>query len=180
MSLHDLLIDALLDPGTADFVTLRRVWASSNDSQLVPRDEEAVEEVHLRLASGHADEALELVEELLDACPVDVELRLLCARCHQALGDRSEACSQRAFANGLVRATLRSGDGQSPQTALEVGYTREEAAVLRALGLVARRSELMQVDGRWIERVECTGPQGEQVVHFAVTLPDGWFQPPRA
>ncbi len=177
MSLRDLLLDALLDPGTADFTALRREWMSSERGDLLVRDEEALEELHLRLATDHYAEALDLVEELLERDPLDVELRLWCARCHEGLRDMAEASCQRAFANGLVRAALRSGDGLSPATALRVLHTREEHRLLRIMGLTSLGSELMEVDGRWIDRVEATGEQGARVVFFDVTLPEGFITP---
>jgi hypothetical protein len=172
---EDLLAEALLEPLNTDYEALREAWIACDGPERVVRDEEAIEELHMRLATQRWEAARDLAEELLDAEPLCVQLRLWLARATEGLGEEREASNERAFANGLVRAILRSGDGASPEHALRVIHTREIALVLGVMDLQAQRSELREVDGRWIDRVECTGLEGPRTVYFHVAVPECWM-----
>jgi hypothetical protein len=170
-----LLLESLADPARADYGALRCGWLESGLYAPWMRDREALDELHMRVGAQQWDLALPLAEELVNREPLDIQLRLELARVLDGLGDSLEASDQRRFANGLIRAILRSGDGHTVETAIVVLDAAEQTLVLSALDLRAVRSSLRAVGDRWIDRVEATGARGARVVHFDVTLPQRWL-----
>lgn len=169
MSFEDLLIDAEVDPSRVDFSALRRAWVDEGLIGKVPWDDEAFEEVHMRLATKDWAGALELVDELLEAHPLAVELRLWRAQALTGLGDRREAGVERAIANGLLRAVLRSGTGESLDRAMEALCMREALLVLNLMGLRLLDSRVYQEDGVWFGEMSASGDDdGRRTVFFCL------------
>lgn len=178
MSFADLLDDALFDVRRADIQGLRDAWVASEGQERTFWDDEAFEELHLRLETSRWDDAVDLAEDLLEAHPLSVELRLWYARALSGNGEEREASRQRALANALLRAVLRSGDGRTVDTALQVICSREQVLVLSMMGLTPQRSELREQDGCWVDRVEATNAEGQlQTLYFRVAVPEGWVSP---
>ena len=171
-----LLTEALADPEHADFQRLRESFASSDFYMPYGRDQEDIEELHMRIATKRWDKALALVEEMLDFDPLGISLRFAYAHVLEGVGEDWEATSQRCFANGLMRAILGSGDGRTAETAIAVLDMRELRLVLDVLGCRAVRSQLTHGDGRWLDVVEATDAHGEErTLYFDVDLPQGWL-----
>ncbi len=170
-----MLLEVLADPNSADYVSLRKTWLESGLYAPWARDREALDELHMRVGALQWEEARRLAEELLEHEPLDIQLRLELARIYDGLGDEMDAVDQRRFANGLIRAILRSGDGRSVESAIAVIDSQEQALVLTALDLRPVRSVLKAIGDRWIDRVEAVGARGARVVHFDVTLPQRWL-----
>lgn len=167
-----LLEEALSDPVGADYEHLRRVYVDCPLYQPWARDQEAVEELHMRVATGRFEEAVALGQEILRSDPLAVTLRLSLAKAFDGAGRRRDGTDARTFANGLMRCVLRTGNGRSLDSAIVVHDARELHLVLDVLGLTATRSELKQIDGRWFDVIETSG---DRVMHFDVTLPRLWL-----
>ncbi len=170
-----LLEEALSDPEGADYARLRKAYAYSLDYVPFGHDQEALEALHLCMAAEDWEQALALVEALLQDDPMSISLRFAFAHVLEQLDDELEASTQRAFSNGMVRHILSSGDGRSPESAMCVLDSREMYLVLEVMGLRATRTQLMQVGAEWIERVDATGKE-DRAVYFNVTLPQGWLE----
>lgn len=170
-----LLEEALADPESADFKHLRRVYANSLAYIPYGRDQEEIEELHQRMAAERWQEALDLVEVLIEDDPLSIPLRFAYAHILEADNDEFEAGTQRAFANGLLRSILSSGDGRSPDGAIHVLDTREMYLVLDVLHLRCQRTQLTQVGNDWIDRVEAIGGEGRREVFFNVSVPQSWL-----
>ncbi|MBN2798027.1 MAG: DUF4919 domain-containing protein [Deltaproteobacteria bacterium] len=178
MSFDDLLLDAVLDPSRTDFTALREAWLERDGPERAVWDEEAFEELHMRLATKDWDGALDLADELLETHPLAVELRLWRAQALAGSGDRREANIERAIANGLLKAVLSSGDGESADSPLVVLCAREERLVLNLMGLRAVRSALGELGGRWIDEVLTSDIEGhERVLFFHLRVPERWINP---
>ncbi len=174
-SFDSLLYEALSDPKEADYTALRRAYVTSDRYMPWVRDTEGLEELRMRMATGRWDEAFQLANELLETDPLSIDIRFMMSRICIQVSQSFEAKCQRTFANGLVRAILRSGDGRTPDTAIRVLDSRELRLVCESLKLTPIRSELGQHGGRWIDAVRATGPDGELTVYFDVHSPQSWL-----
>jgi len=173
-SFQTLLLEALADPEGAEYARLRESYAASDSYQPWVRDQEGLEELRMRMATGEWESGLKLVNELLMLDPLSIALRFMGSHIHDKLDDVWEASLQRTFANGLMRAVMRSGDGRSCENAICVLDTRELYMALDAMGLKATRSELRQENGRWIDVVTATGRE-DRLVYFDVDNPQSWL-----
>jgi Domain of unknown function (DUF4919) len=172
---ESLLDEALADPEAADYAALRESYADSVRYLPFGRDQDAVEDLHRRMAAEEWEQALDLVEALLSDDPLSISLRFAYAHILEHLDDEIEASAQRTFGNGLLRAVLSSGDGRSPESAMRVLDTREMYLVVEILGLRAERTQLSQVGTEWVELVEVKGGDGERGLYFNVSLPQSWL-----
>jgi hypothetical protein len=170
-----LLEEALADPERADFARLRMAYARSLGYLPFGREQGEIEELHRRMAAERWEEALDLVELLLESDPLSIPLRFAYAHVLEEDNDELEAGMQRTFGNGLLRAVLASGDGRSAETAIHVLDMREMYLVLDVMGLRAIRSQLIQVGTEWIDQVGATGGEGDRDVYFNVSIPQGWL-----
>ncbi len=169
------LDEALADPEGADFAGLRAAYASSAHYLPFGRDQGGLEALHRLIESGAWEPAREMVEALLEGDPLSVSLRFAYAHVLEGLDEEWEASSQRSFADGLLRSILRTGDGRTPATAIQVLDMREMYLVLETMGLRVTRSQLSQIDEEWIDLVEVRGPEGDREMYFNVTLPQTWL-----
>jgi hypothetical protein len=175
VTFRELLEDAFLDPRRVDYAQLRRLYVESGEYRPAHRDTHGTDALNRALAAEDWEGAIALAEQLLDRDPLAVGLRLAYARALDGVDDGWEAETQRAVAHGLLRAIVASGDGRTPETALQVLDERELHVVLDRLGLRVIRSERDVGGDRWFERVECVGGR---VVWFDVTWPQRWVAPP--
>lgn len=170
-----LLEEALADPDGADYPALRNSYASTYLYLPYGRDQRGLEDLHRLIEAEEWDDAREIVEVLLATDPLSISLRFAYAHVLEAIGEDWEATSQRTFADGLLRAILRSGDGRTPETAFHVLDLRETYLVVHTLGYRVNRTQLAQVGGEWIDLVEARGPEGDRELYFNVTLPQSWL-----
>jgi len=170
-----MLEEALSDPEGADYTSLREAYAESHAYLPFGRDQNAIEDLHRRMAGERWDEALDLLEALIDDDPLSIPLRFAYAHILEALDDEMEASAQRTFGNGLMRAIMSSGDGRSPDGAIQVLDSREMYLALEMMGLRAVTTRLSHDGTEWIERVEVKGKGEERTMYFNVSRPQGWL-----
>lgn len=172
---RSLLREVFADPTRGDYSSLRLAWPETSTYQPYGRDIEGLEELHMRVAGKQYETACGLAKGLLDKTPLSVTVRLLFAQALDGVGEDWEAGDHRAFAHGLCKALLRSGDGRSAGSALVVTDPSEIKLALDLLGLRALRSVQQEIDGRWFDRLDATGAKGEREVWFDVTLMQNWL-----
>lgn len=172
VTFSELLEDAFIDPDRVDYALLRELYVHSPSYLPFGRDERAVARLHQELASERFEEAVETVESLLVVDPLSIALRLAYAHALDGIDDDWEAATQRAFANGLIKAMLRSGDGRSEATAIVVLDERERSLTLELLDLQAKTSRTHRHDGAWYEHIECLC--GRELI-LDVSWPQGWL-----
>lgn len=170
-----LLAEALADPEGADFRRLRGRYAESFLYLPYGRDQDGIEGLHRKMVLEEWEAAVEIVESLLAEDPLSISLRFAYAHILEAHGEDIEAGLQRAFGNGMVRCVMRSGNGRSPETALQVLDSREMYLILEILGHRALRSQLWQKGSEWIDAVEIQAAE-PRTVYFNVSLPQDWLQ----
>lgn len=183
VTFRELLEDAFLDPDRVDYVLLRQLYVASEAYrpwdvvEIVDEDDAPVpnpiERLHASIAAEDWEDATGLAEALIEAAPLAIPMRLAYAHVLDAIGDDWEASTQRAVANGLVRAILRSGDGKTQATAIKVLDERELHLALELLGTRSVRTAVDAEGEVWIATAECADGR---TVYFDVTTPQQWLQ----
>lgn len=181
MEYDELLAAARTDPTSADFHALRMAWARSDAYAPYPHDRAI--RVHLEAMSralhvGDLDAALGASKDLLASNYLDIEAHMVADYVHTLRGSTAQATYHRAFAQGLIRALVATGDGRSPRTAFIVLTTSEEYTVVRALGYTVTLQALVEEDGHHYDMLRTrharTGEEAE--FFFNIDLPFGWLQ----
>jgi len=172
VTFSELLEDAFLDPSRVDYRLLRRLYVASASYVPYGRDDSHVETLHGQLASGAFEEAIATVEALLETDPLAISLRLAYAHALDGIDDDWEASTQRAVANGLIKAILSSGDGRTPESAIVVLDEREHQLVLQLLDVQPLSSQRLATEDGWYDCVTCAGGR---VVYLDVSWPQGWL-----
>lgn len=168
----ELLEDAFLNPASIDYGLLRALYAASAHYLPYGHRPDGVEILHRHLEAQEWEEAIAVVEDLLVDDPLAIALRLAYAHALDGIGDDWEASTQRAVANGLIKAVMRSGDGRSPDSPLRVLDERELHLIVDLLGTRAARTRMDLHEDRWLAVVEAADGRS---LYFDVTWPQGWL-----
>jgi hypothetical protein len=177
MNYDDLLAAAQQNPAEADFHTLRMAYAQSDAYAPYAHDAESVEGLNASLRAGNPQAAFEAAQRLLAANYLDIEAHMAADFVFVQSGDEAQSAYHRAFARGLIRAIMATGDGRDVDSAWIVLSISEEYTVLRVLGLQFKSQRLMQHEGHVFDvlstRHNETGDERE--VFFNIDLPNGWL-----
>jgi hypothetical protein len=120
----------------------------------------------------HVLEEIQIGNKLLDKGYANVEVHATLAAAYQQIGDTPKAKLHLDVVTALLRSILRSGDGNTKETAFEVICDREEYVTLVALGLPylgsgATSFKAIRDGGHSYERWEVVSPKtGEKRVVF--------------
>lgn len=173
----ELLAAAQADPQNADFHSLRMAYARSEEYNPYARHSEAVFALRAALQAHNTQAALDACNDLFAINYLDIEAHMSADFAHTMLENTAQAAYHRAFARGLIRAIMATGDGLDVSTAFIVLDTSEEYLVLRILGMVATKQELMQHDGHWFDVQHTRPSQGDPLkLYFNIDLPYTWLQ----
>ena len=116
--------------------------------------------------------AAELAEAILKDRYVDIYGHQVAAVAYRELGDRAQANIHGSLARELVRSIVESGDGQSPESAMQLISEDEESVILQALQLKMVGQELIDVDGHTYDRVDALDSgDGEVTLYFNLDVP---------
>ena len=173
ITFSELLEDAFIYPSSVDYAQLRELYVGSSSYVPYGRDDSSVDVLHAQLGAEDYEAAIETLEKLLEGDPLAITLRLAYAHALDGIGDDWEASTQRAVANGLIKAILSSGDGRSMQTAIVVLDERERSLVLQLLELTPKASQRIASDDGWFDRITCN--EGRDL-YLDVSWPQGWLQ----
>lgn len=154
-----------------DIPRLRSSWLQ--DSRYNPmiamnRDyREAVAALIEASENGNYDRAAELCEKHYSKYCMVLQWDLHCRRAYDALGREALADRYRRASVGIGHWILKSGDGQSPETAFVVMDLLEEKFVLAVKGLRAKSQGLQITDGHHYDGISAVNIKtGEAVVLF--------------
>jgi hypothetical protein len=172
VTFSELLEDAFLDPDSVDYDQLRTLYVHSSCYIPFGRDQSSIETLNTQLAAMDFEAAIHTIEPLIEVDPLSITLRLAYAHALDGIEDEWEASTQRAVANGLIKAILGSGDGRSPQTAIVVLDDRERELVLQLLSVKPASSQMTTTEDGWLDCVTCH--QG-RLVYLDVSWPQGWL-----
>lgn len=123
------------------------------------------------LRQGKRAEALAQLEQVQAQHPVDlIPSTAWLAMVEQSLAHdtvRRAALQQRRF--GLEQLMARSGDGRSPESAVEVTFVHDEYDWLMDQQMRSPQQSLLHKDGKTYDSFEVQTPRGTAVIHFDVT-----------
>jgi hypothetical protein len=163
-----------LDPAI-DFRELRAAYAESDQFlRSAPGVEDARDAMRTALQGKESDAALGHAQTLLANCYVDIEAHLVSFLAYRQKGNAQKAQDHRWVANGLVRSILDSGDGKSPETAMQVISVGEEYILLTGvLGFRVDRQSLIGREGHSYDVMEVTDPRSKvsYKLYFDVDVP---------
>jgi hypothetical protein len=166
------------DPGSIDFTALRLAHAKENPYNPQVHNAQAAQlrgalaDVVGDLEQGHAERAREAIVELLEAHDLDIEVHLLAAHIYK-VANNERASHHQECARGLLDSIVRSGDGQSHQTAFVVINTREEYLTLNALGLQPAGQRLSWHEGQIVDILTVAEPKtgNSREMYFRIYRP---------
>src|SRR5262245_32220860 len=142
MTYEQLLQQARDDIDTADFTALRQASTQSASYDPYGRNS-AQKEFSAAVNAQDWEQALEIGYAALDADYLNADLHFGLAYCCEHLGKTAHQQWHEKFAISLIRSVLRSGDGQTPETAYKVLYFREVYDVLRVGRMRLTRQSLV-------------------------------------
>lgn len=173
VTFSELLEDAFLDPDSVDYAELRTLYVHSTSYVPYGRDDSAIALLNEQLGAEDYEAAIETLEVALHDDPLSITLRLAYAHALDGIEDEWEASTQRAVANGLIKAILGSGDGRSIATSIVVLDERERSLVLELLNVEPVSSTVtVNADG-WVDAITC---RGGRIVYLDVSWPQGWLE----
>jgi hypothetical protein len=177
MTYHDLLAAAKADPNGADFHTLRMAYTRSDTYNPYAQDAENVGKLQAALQSRQMDTALEALTSLLERNYLDIEAHMAADYIHTMLEQHPQAAYHRAWATGLLRAILATGDGRGFDTAWIVLSVAEEYTIVRVMRMSVEMQRLVQHEGHWFDILRGRRSDSPDIVelHFNIDLPRGWL-----
>jgi len=152
------------DP-TVDFLELRRAWS---DSPSFVDTSGSDDSKNMSEAFNRKDYlgALELARKILNINFCDIDAQHTAYLSYQALNDPAPAEFHHNISHNLIQSILRTGDGKSQETAMEIITVREEYIVLMVKGLRPSGQSLEAGGGHQYDRLDAVDPQ----THEKVTL----------
>ena len=133
------------DP-SVDFSRLR--WLRTQLDNYAPYGADPEDHPYEYLATGNAAAAQVMAENILAANELDLESNVTAGTIAEQRKDTATAAYHRYVVQGILDSVLRSGDGNSPETAYKVIAISEEYAVLSHLGLQPGMQALLDVKGK--------------------------------
>ena len=109
--------------------------------------------------------ALDLANRVIDKDYTDALAHLLASSADRQLGHADDAAHEAATGNGLL-ASIRTGDGQSFDTAFTVIAVREEYDLLLTMHLKLTRQGLNLHDGHHYDVMETMNAAGTAVTYY--------------
>lgn len=106
-----------------------------------------------------------LARQWLAECPVDAQVHLWALAAFAEQGDRENSDIDKRWFTGLTESALASGNGRSPETAIETISVGEEYAVLRRMGLKKKEKAVVQGKKR-LDAILATDESGVAVTIY--------------
>ena len=108
--------------------------------------------------------ALEYARKILDINFCDIDAQQTAYLCYRELNDAERADFHHNLSRNLIQSILQSGDGKSPETAMEVITVREEYIILMVMGLRPTHQSLEASGGHQYDRMEATNRETQEKV----------------
>lgn len=176
----DLLAAAQQDPSSADFHALRMAYTRSDRYRPYTQQKGLITALDTALRTSDLDTALDVAKQLLAANYLDIEAHMAAAYVYTMQENVEMAKHHQLFANGLIKAILRSGTGRDPDAAFIVIDIPEEYTIMRLLGLEPSSQKLLNYQGQWIDMMEVHAHDaGDDAtafkLYFNIDLPRAWL-----
>jgi hypothetical protein len=116
--------------------------------------------------------AAELAEAILKERYVDIYGHQVAALAYRELGDRGKSAVHGSLARELIRSIVESGDGNTPETAMQLISEEEESVILQALDLKPSKQELLDLGGHTLDRVDAADSNDVTItLYFNLDVP---------
>jgi len=150
------------DP-TVDFLELRRAYSESPSFMDTGNSDDSKK---MYEAFNHKDyaSALKYARKILDINYCDIDAQHTAYLAYRELNDAEHADFHHTVSHNLIQSILRTGDGKSPETAMEVITVREEYVILMVMGLQPNQQSLESSGGHQYDRMEATNPETHEKV----------------
>ena len=169
--------DPLEPPALGDFAQVRLAW--SKESYVQPLWEVAKGRT-LIFTGYHAakyDQVLDKSSAWLKNFPIDAPVHWMRAHAFKSTGDFAGYARHMYWYRGLIASLHASGDGQAPESAIEVVALREEHFLVRDMGGTIATQELVDVDGGTYHKVQVSFSGGDPItLFFDIAIPMGQLE----
>jgi len=157
------------DVQTIDFARFRRGYFEALRAGVAKEpDRELESQLRAAFSGNDWNEVLRAADAVLELDGTRIRAHLMKSMAQERLG--RDNSFQLSLGLELVKSILASGDGRSPETAFHVYFTREEYAVLEALGLRMKSQSLMQAGERSYDHLTAVDREGGTTeLYFDVT-----------
>ena len=162
------------EPPTAAFQELRDAYTETSWYNPAP-DITWLEELDAAIDAGDMDEANEFINANYFYFMPIMDFHLSAMATYRELGDEATLEWHDWFFGRLVDSVIESGDGESPETAYETVYEREQMIIIEILGLEINNRREERHNDRLYYVYETTDPEGgNQELYFDFTVADEW------
>jgi hypothetical protein len=165
---YQSLLAAARAPGElqVDWGALRLAYADSAEFDLTgARTDAARKAMFAAVNAGDPKVALAQARLILAQDYVDIDAHLVANLASSKLGDAATAAREHNIVLGLLRS-IRTSDGLSPATALNVITVGEEYGMMRAFDMTVTGQALVQQGGHSYDRVSVTTPDGKPLTLY--------------
>lgn len=159
-----------------DFKALRIAY--SQTPQYNPYSEDENMPLMLQALNDKAyPKALEYARKINEKNFTDLDAHFGARMACREMGDKACYDSHHATLANLIDSIMNSGDGTTPQSALQVITTREEYIILKVLNLQPKQQKLQQINDKAYDVFEVSDSRNNETfaLFFDVTLPYNWL-----
>lgn len=137
------------------------------------------ENTPLMFEALHAKEfskAVEYAQLILEKNYVDIDAHYVSRAAYGEMGNKDRSAFHHKVAMGLIDS-IASGNGSSPEEALQVINTREEYIMLSVAGLELQQQKLQQYNDKNYDVAEVISRKNGEtfILYFDVTIPFEWL-----
>lgn len=174
-SYQDLVAKVKGGDTSIDFKALRIAYTQTAQYNPYGKDEN----IPLMFEALHAKEfakALEYAQSVLEKNYVDIDAHYASLAAYGEMGNNDRSEFHRSVALGLIDS-IATGDGSSPESALQVIDVREEYIMLNIAGLETQKQTLQQFNDKNYDVFEVINRESGQTftLYFDVTIPFEWL-----
>jgi hypothetical protein len=159
---------------TVDFRALRLAYADSPDYSKRPDTSSDKKTMFTSFTAKDYGKAIKSAEIVLAANYVDMDAHFVEYVAHRELQHSDQAEFHKFVLDGLLRSITSSGDGKTPETALQVIEVHEEYVLLRFMGVGLPESQsLLHQGGHSYDQIKFKDPKSgkDSVLYFNVDIP---------
>ena len=122
--------------------------------------------------------AIEYAEKILREDYVDIDAHIAASTAYRAIGNQDKADYHGAFAHMLFLSMLEGGNGNEPETAIEVISVDEEDSFLNISGLKEKSQTVLQNNGHYYGKMIVLDPVSGKTfeMYFCLDKPFNWLQ----
>lgn len=177
---YEMLATAKDDPTSADFHALRMAYTRSERYRPYTQQKGLISALDSALRASNLEAALQVAHQLLDVNYLDIEAHMAAAYVYTMQEDVERATHHQLFANGLIKAILKSGTGRAADAAFIVIDIPEEYTIMRILGLEPASQKLLNHQGQWVDMIDVhqrgAGDDATAFkIYFNIDLPRAWL-----